>query len=116
MEVKDRVVLTADDIKMVEDFFQHYNDPKTNNLIMPEKLTQEIEKFKEKSKTHSYTVEDQRLFSIAISEALHKTTHPLLKDPAIADVISACSEVWTDAQFYEEFEKTLATPQTGEED
>ena len=111
MELKDTVVLSEDDIRMVEDFFTHYNDPKTNNLPMTDKLRNEINIFKDKSKQGAYSVEDQKRFTIALSGALSHTTHPLLLDEAIKDVIGACDAVWTDAQFYEEFEKAIQDPQ-----
>jgi hypothetical protein len=114
MELKSSVILSIDDIRMVEDFFNHYNDPKTNNLIITDSLQKEINKFKTKVSDGSYTVEDQRLFTIALCGALSQTSHPLLKDIALKDVMSACGDVWTDAQFYEEFEKAIS-PQTAEE-
>ena len=107
MELKDKIVLSGDNVSMVEDFFQHYNDPKTNNLIMTDYLRHEIASFKEKAKDGSYTTEDQRRFSVALCGALSNTTHPLLRDEAIKDVLDACNSVWTDAQFYEEFEKAI---------
>ena len=115
MELKEKVVLSDDDVKMVEDFFQHYNDPKTNNLIMTPLLRKELEAFKGKAKDGSYTVEDQKRFTVALCGALSNTTHPLLKDEAIKDVIGACDTVWTDAQFYEEFEKAIQDPQKEED-
>jgi hypothetical protein len=111
MELKDKVVLSDDDVRMVEDFFQHYNDPKTNNLIMTDLLRHEISTFRDKVKNGSYTVEDQKKFTIALCGALSRTTHPLLRDEAIKDVLGACDVVWTDAQFYEEFEKAIQDPQ-----
>jgi hypothetical protein len=110
MELRDKVVLSDDDIKMVEEFFQHYNDPKTNNLIMTARLRGEINKFKEKAAIGGISVEDQRNFTVALCEALRNTTHPLLRDEAIKDVISACDQVFTDAKFYEEFEKAIQEP------
>lgn len=109
MDVKDRVVLTEDDMRMVEDFFAHYNDPKLNNLVMTTALKRELDKFRDKK--NSYSVEDQKAFTIALCGALAKTTHPLLRDEAIKDVLAACENVHTDAQFYEEFEKTIQDPQ-----
>lgn len=117
MEIKDKVVLTEDDIKLVEDFFAHYNNSKLNNLVITDSLRNEIDKFKKLNTSQAYTVEDQKAFTIALSGALANTSHPLLRDPAIADVIGACQEVWADAQFYEELEKTISTPhQSSEED
>jgi hypothetical protein len=110
MELKDKVVLSDDDVKMVEDFFQHYNDPKTNNLIMTDYLRREITSFREKAKDGSYSTEDQKRFTVALCGALCNTTHPLLRDEAIKDVLGACDSVWTDAQFYEEFEKAIQDP------
>ena len=108
MELKDKVVLSDDDVKMVEDFFHHYNDPKTNNLVLTSILKTEIDKFRDKAAVGlSYSVEDQRNFTHALCDALRKTTHPLLRDEAIKDVIGACDAVATDAQFYEEFEKAI---------
>jgi len=110
MELKNRVVLNDEDIKMIEDFFYHYNDQKKNNLIMTELLRKEMNIFKEKSTVGTYNTEDQRRFTIALCGALSDTTHPLLRDEEIKDVLTACSEVWTDAQFYEEFEKAIQVP------
>jgi Flp pilus assembly CpaF family ATPase len=104
MELKDKVVLNKDDIRMVLDFFQHYNDPKVNNLILTDRLKNEIESFQAKVDSGSYTTEDQRRFTIALCGALSATTHPLLRDDAIKDVINACDAVYVDAMFYEEFE------------
>lgn len=115
MELKDKVVLSSDDISMVEDFFQHYNDPKTNNLAMTDYLSREIKIFKEKLATGSYTPEDQKRFTIALSGAISRTTHPLLRDEAIKDVLLACDAVWNDAQFYEELEKAIQDPQKVED-
>ena len=111
MELKDKVVLSDDDVKMVEDFFQHYNNPQTNNLVMTDILRDEIESFKNKVKDGSYSTEDQRRFTVALCGALRQTTHPLLRDEAIKDVLGACDSVWSDAQFYEEFEKAIRDPQ-----
>ena len=110
MELRDKVVLSDDDIKMVEEFFRHYNDPKTNNLVMSVRLRNEINRFKEKANTGSFSLEDQRNFTIALCESLRNTSHPLLRDEAIKDVIGACDQVFTDAKFYEEFEKAIQDP------
>jgi len=110
MELKDKVVLSDDDVKMVEDFFQHYNDPKTNNLVLPPDLRREIEAFKSKAKDGSYTTEDQMKFTVALCGAISNTTHPLLLDSSIKDLIDATGTIWKDAQFYEEFEKAIREP------
>jgi hypothetical protein len=115
MELKDKVVLSDDDVKMVEDFFQHYNDPKTNNLMMTETLANEISLFREKAKSGGYSTEDQKRFTVALCYALGHTTHPLLRDEAIKDVLNACDAVWTDAQFYEELERAIQDPQKAED-
>lgn len=113
MDVLEKVVVSEDDMKMVEDFFKHYNDPVTNNLVMTESLRNEIKKFRT---SKDYSVEDQKAFTIALCHSIHNTTHPLLKDEAIKDVIDACTDVYTDAKFYEEFEKRVIPPQASEEE
>ena len=108
MDVLEKVVISEEDLRMVEDFFKHYNDPNTNNLVMTNSLINEIQKFRS---SKNYTVEDQKAFTIALCHSIQNTTHPLLRDEAIKDVLDACTEVYTDAKFYEEFENKLATPE-----
>lgn len=111
MEIKDKVVVTDDDMKLVEDFFQHYNDPKTNNLPMTDRLKSEIAKFRSKSKGGQYSPVDQRNFAIALCNAMNATTHPLLRDLALKEVMDSVATVDNDAQFYDELEKALTSPQ-----
>jgi len=111
MELRNKVVLNADDMTMVEEFFQQYNDPATNNLVITEDLRKEIEFFRSNS---SYSVEDQNRFTVALTGALIHTTHPLLQDEAIKDVMTSCKTVWNDAKFYEEFEKVIQVPEVPE--
>jgi hypothetical protein len=104
MDIKDKVVINDDDVKMIEDFFNNYAGS-NNDLVMTDRLKKELDKFK--SKGQNYDPEDQHKLTIALCGALYKSTHPLIQDEAIKEVIAACGEVWNEGEFYEQLENAM---------
>ncbi len=107
MDLKDKVVITNDDLRMIEEFFNNYNDPKTNNLLLTDRLKEEIAKFR--AKGSDYSVEDQKNLTISLVGALHKSTHPLLRDAALKEVMDCVADVWHEGSFHEELEKAISS-------
>jgi hypothetical protein len=104
MDIKDKVVINVDDIKMIEDFFSNYAGA-NNDLVMTDRLKREIDKFR--SKGDNYDPEDQHKLTVALCGALYTSTHPLIQDEAIKEVIAACGEVWSEGEFHEQLEAIL---------
>ena len=101
----EKVVITADDIRLIEEFFTHFNDPAQQNLVMQPSLQNEIQLFK--SDPDKYTVADQTRLRAALCESFSKTTHQLLRDEALKPVMQATEEIYNEAKFYEELETAL---------
>jgi hypothetical protein len=106
MDIKDKVVINNDDIKMIEDFFSNYAGT-SNDLVMTDKLKAELGKYKAKGDT--YSPEDQYKLTVALCGALYTSTHPLIQDEAIKEVITACGEVWNEGEFHEQLETILSS-------
>lgn len=98
-EEKRIVVLTAEDIKNVDDFFTHFK------LKAPELILNLVEKMKKDPK--SITFEDQKHFRAAIAYAMNTIDHPLVKDNAFQNIRTKCDKAWYDAQFEMDIEKVL---------
>ena len=77
-EEKQIVVLTAEDIKNVKDFFEHFK------IEMPQGISSCIERFSKDPK--AITFQDQRTFRALIAHAMVTVDQPLIKDKAFANI------------------------------
>ena len=103
-EEKQVVVLTAEDVKNVKDFFTHFK------LKAPDMVTNLIEKMEKDPK--SITFEDQKRFRAAIAYAMNTIDHPLVKDNAFANIRAKCEKAWFDAKFEMDIDEVLREPKT----
>lgn len=101
-EEKQIVVLTAEDVKNVEDFFVHFK------LQTPEVIKEISAKIKADPK--SITFDDQRYFRAAIAYSMNTVDHPLIKDPAFDNIRKRCDKVWYESQFDMDIDRLLREP------
>ena len=99
---KRQVVITADDVKNVNDFFTHFK------IEMPVNLRSSIDTFT-KDPT-SFTFEDQCKLRAFLAHAVTSVDHVLLKDQVFATIRAKCEKTWFEANFDMDLEKVLTEP------
>lgn len=97
---KKQVVVSADDIKNIEDFFIHFKIP------MPAPLESSVLKYKDNPV--EFTFEDQCKLRAYIAYAVTTVDHPLLKDQVFSTIREKCSKAYYDARFDLDLEEVLA--------
>lgn len=97
-EEQNKVVITSEDIKNIEDFFSHFR------MDMPDYLREQLDVFK--NNPEAYTIDNQLALKSELAHALVESDHELLKDDLFKDVIDNCSKEWFDTQFQRDFENT----------
>lgn len=92
------VVLTAEDVKNVIHFFNHFS------IDVPDYLQEQVDLF---YKAEDYTVEMQADFRIAIAKAIATCDHELLRDDVFKTIVENCDKEWYSAQFEKDLEDAL---------
>lgn len=95
-----RVVVNQEDVKNIEDFFNHFRIP------IPDFLKTQLDKFK--NSPESYTYDDQCLLKTELARAIASSDHELFKDELFTNVLNNCSKEWYDAQFNRDLEEALS--------
>lgn len=90
-EETNKVVINQEDIKNIEDFFNHFR------IEIPSYLQTELEVFK--NDPNNYTYDKQCKLKTELAHAIVSSDHELFKDDLFANVIKNCNKEWFDAQF-----------------
>lgn len=98
-EEKKKVVITNEDVKNTEEFFNHFKMP------MPADVAASLNKFKADPK--AFTFEDQRALRGHLAHAVITIDHPLVKDDVFKNIRAKCEKAWFDFQFEKDLEKEL---------
>ena len=98
-EEKEKVVINSEDIKNIEDFFNHFRIP------IPPFLQEQLDVFKQDPE--GYTVEKQLRLKAELAHAMVESDHELLKDDLFKPVIQNCEKEWFETQFQRDFEGAL---------
>jgi hypothetical protein len=94
-----KVVMTAEDIKNIRDFFTHFK------IEIPKPLQSILEVFeKDISKV---TFDDQIKLRAFIAHTIVDSKHPLLTDKVFENIRKNCDAAWYDAQFDLDLEEVL---------
>lgn len=97
-----KVVVTNDDVKNIEEFFNHFK------IEMPDSLKQVIEKFKDTP--DSFSFDDQIKLRSFLAHTICSSTHPLLTDKVFDNIRKNCERAWFDAQFDFDVEDVFSEP------
>jgi hypothetical protein len=105
-EEAQKVVMTADDFKNIEEFFTHFKIP------MPELLTAVIAEYR--ANPGKFEFDDQRKLRVALAHAVITAEHPLLKDDVFKNIRANCDKAFYDGQFQYDLENILVRNKTSE--
>jgi predicted methyltransferase len=95
-----KVVVGAEDIKNIEEFFSHFRMP------MPEALQAQINVFK-KDPT-AYTLDQQKLLRVEVAHAIVSSDHELMKDGVFDNITNNCDKEWFESQFQKDMEEVFS--------
>lgn len=95
-----KVVMTADDIKNITEFFSHFKIP------IPDPLQKMLNKFNESPGT--FTFDDQIRLRAYIAHTMVSSDHPLLTDKVFGNIRANCDKAWYEAQFEMDAEEIFA--------
>jgi hypothetical protein len=101
-----KVVLTADDVKNITEFFDHFK------IEMPATLAACITQFK--ADPAKFTFEDQKRIRAYLAHAVTTVDHPLIKDNVFANIRTKCDRAYYEAQFDLDLEVILKEPKVAE--
>jgi hypothetical protein len=96
---EQKVVVGNEDIKNIEEFFDHFHIP------IPQYLRDELDKFK--NNPGAYTVDMQKKLKTELAHAVVSSDHELLKDEVFGRIINNCDKEWFDTQFNRDLEDAL---------
>ena len=94
-----KVVMTADDIKNIEEFFNHFK------IKMSVGLTKSIEGFK--MNPAGFTFDDQIKLRAYLAHNIVASDHPLITDKVFGNIRANCDKAWFDTQFDMDLEDAL---------
>ena len=86
-----KVVITADDIKNIAEFFSHFK------IKMSVGLIKSIEDFN--SNPTGFTFDDQIKLRAYLAHSIVISDHPLITDKVFNNIRTNCDRVWFDTQF-----------------
>jgi hypothetical protein len=95
----DKVVINDEDLKHIEDFFNHFEIP------MHDRLKARIQEFRDDPA--GYTVLQQKRLRQEMSHAIVNTDHPLLQDELFSYLRANCAHDDYHAQFDRDIEEAL---------
>lgn len=90
-EEVNKVVINQEDIKNVEDFFNHFR------IEIPKFLQAELDVFKDDPE--SYNLDKQAKLKSELAHAIVSSDHELFKDDLFVNVMKNCNKEWYDTQF-----------------
>ena len=96
---KKEVVISADDIKNISVFFNHFN------ITIPKFLQAELDRYN--NKPDKYTYDDQLKLKAELAHAIVDSEHELFKDELFTKVVTNCEKEWYNVQFNRDFENTI---------
>ena len=98
-ETTNKVVINQEDIKNIEDFFNHFRIP------IPTFLKSELDVFRNSPDDYSY--DKQCKLKSELAHAIVDSDHELFKDDLFKNVIKNCNKEWFDTQFDRDLETTF---------
>lgn len=100
LEVKEKVVITPEDVRAALDFWTHFKIPVQSYLTDAAALFEKEQ-----------TLENQNAVKLALCKAISETDHEAFKDPIFAPIVSECSDTKFKMQFDKDLEDTLTEDQ-----
>ena len=97
----NKVVISAEDIKNIEEFFNHFK------IEIPTYLSDQLDIFK--AAPSEYTLDKQKKLKAELAHAIVTTDHELMKDGVFSNIVSNCDKEWFDTQFNRDFEGELSS-------
>lgn len=94
-----KIVISAEDIKNIEEFFNHFR------IEIPDFLQKQLDVFN--NNPNAYTLDDQKLLRAELAHAIVSSDHELMKDGVFSNIVANCDKEWFDTQFNRDFESDL---------
>ena len=98
----NKVVISSEDIKNIEEFFNHFRIP------IPTYLQEQLNTYK--TAPDEYTLDNQKTLKSELAHAIVSSDHELLKDGVFDNIISNCDKEWFETQFNRDLENELSEP------
>ena len=95
-----KVVVSAEDIKNIEEFFSHFR------IDIPAYLQTQLDVYR--AAPDEYTLDKQKLLRAELAHAIVSSDHELMKDGVFTNIVENCDKEWFDAQFNRDFEGDLS--------
>ncbi len=105
-EKEESVVLTQEDMRNVREFFNHFN------ITIPTYLDKIIKRVESEE---TITLESQKIFKTILARTISESEHELFKDSLFEEIIPECEKEWYDAQFRQDFEEAMVSPDQTQE-
>jgi len=98
-ETSNKVVINQEDIKNIEDFFNHFR------IEIPEFLSKELQVFKDNPAEYNY--DKQCKLKSELAHTIVSSDHELFKDELFKNVLGNCNKEWFETQFNRDLESTF---------
>jgi hypothetical protein len=99
-EEGNKVVINEEDIKNIEDFFNHFR------IDIPDFLKSELDTYR--SSPDTYGIDNQEKLKAELAHAIVASDHELFKDKLFENVVKNCTKCWFDTQFDRDLESGLS--------
>jgi len=102
----NKVLINQEDIKNIEDFFNHFR------IEIPNFLQAELDVFK--NNPDEYNLDKQAKLKSELGHAIISSDHELFKDDLFVNVMKNCNKEWFDTQFDRDINNTFSIDESEE--